>query len=96
AHQTPRKPALQRRHSNVSETQSPLVGRERHRRASARNWQKQKQQSADLESAKDTAEARNRELHREHSQILDQVMNLKNALMDHAECNHPAINGWLR
>ncbi|KAK1625233.1 hypothetical protein BDP81DRAFT_436423 [Colletotrichum phormii] len=23
-------------------------------------------------------------------------MNLKNALVDHAECNHPAINGWLR
>ncbi|KXH30205.1 hypothetical protein CSAL01_05035 [Colletotrichum salicis] len=96
AHQMLKKPALQRHHSNVPETQPPSVRRERHRRASARNWQKQKQQSADLESARDTAEARNQELHREYSQILDQVMNLKNALMDHAECNHPAINGWLR
>ncbi|KXH34995.1 hypothetical protein CSIM01_02031 [Colletotrichum simmondsii] len=94
--QAPGKPVLQRRHSTIPATQPPALGRERHRRASARNWQKQKQQSADLESAKDTAEARNRELHQEHSKILNQVMNLKNALMDHAECNHPAINGWLR
>ncbi|KAF4773090.1 hypothetical protein HER10_EVM0002553 [Colletotrichum scovillei] len=94
--QAPSKPVLQRRHSTIPATQPPALGRERHRRASARNWQKQKQQSADLESAKDTAEARNRELHQEHSKILNQVMNLKNALMDHAECNHPAINGWLR
>ncbi|KAK1519550.1 uncharacterized protein CCOS01_11201 [Colletotrichum costaricense] len=94
--QAPGKPILQRRHSTIPATQPPALGRERHRRASARNWQKQKQQSADLESAKDTAEARNRELHQEHSKILNQVMSLKNALMDHAECNHPAINGWLR
>lgn len=95
-HQVPGRPVLQRRHSTIPAMQPPSLGRERHRRASARNWQKQKQHSADLESAKDTAEARNRELHQEHSKILNQVMNLKNALMDHAECNHPAINGWLR
>ncbi|KAK1499385.1 hypothetical protein CCUS01_00109 [Colletotrichum cuscutae] len=94
--QAPGKPILQRRHSTIPATQPPGLGRERHRRTSARNWQKQKQQSADLESAKDTAEARNRELHQEHSKFLNQVMSLKNALMDHAECNHPAINGWLR
>ncbi|GKT63914.1 nitrogen assimilation transcription factor nirA [Colletotrichum tofieldiae] len=74
----------------------PSHDRERHRRASARNWQKQKQQTADLEAAMNIAEARNRELHRKYSEVLRQVMDAKNALMDHAKCNHPAINSWLR
>ncbi|OHF02051.1 hypothetical protein CORC01_02630 [Colletotrichum orchidophilum] len=86
----------QKRESNVPDPRPPFRGRDRHRRASARNWQKQKQQSADLESAKDTAEALNSQLHREHARVSSQVMDLKNALMDHAMCNHPAINGWLR
>ncbi|GKT50602.1 uncharacterized protein ColSpa_10783 [Colletotrichum spaethianum] len=76
--------------------EAPSHDRERHRRASARNWQKQKQQTADLEEAMNIAEARNRELHREYSEVLSQVMDAKNALMDHAKCNHPAISSWLR
>ncbi|KZL88089.1 nitrogen assimilation transcription factor nira, partial [Colletotrichum incanum] len=76
--------------------ETPSHDRERHRRASARNWQKQKQQTADLEAAMNIAEARNRELHREYSEVLSQVMDAKNALMDHAKCNHPAISSWLR
>ncbi|KAK1566297.1 uncharacterized protein LY79DRAFT_572322 [Colletotrichum navitas] len=69
--------------------------RERHRRASARNWQKQKQQLAELEAVMEFAESRNRELHREYAEVLRQVMDVKNALMDHAKCNHPEINSWL-
>ncbi|KAK1989943.1 hypothetical protein LX36DRAFT_676228 [Colletotrichum falcatum] len=73
----------------------PSHDRERHRRASARNWQKQKQQMADLEVAMRLAESRNRELHHEHAEALGQVMDAKNALMDHAKCDHPAISNWL-
>ncbi|OLN89998.1 Conidial development protein fluffy [Colletotrichum chlorophyti] len=74
----------------------PPRRRERHRQASARNWQKQKQQTADLQAAKNEAEARHRELKREYTEVLSQVMAAKNALMDHASCNHPAISSWLR
>ncbi|WQF85308.1 Putative zn(2)Cys(6) fungal-type DNA-binding domain-containing protein [Colletotrichum destructivum] len=78
------------------EGQTPPHDRERHRRASARNWQKQKQQSAELEAAMRVAEDRNRMLHREFAEIASQVMDAKNALIAHAQCNHPAINSWLR
>ncbi|EFQ30359.1 uncharacterized protein GLRG_05503 [Colletotrichum graminicola M1.001] len=69
--------------------------RERHRRASARNWQRQKQQTAELEAVMKFAESRNRELHREYAEVLRQVVDVKNALMDHAKCNNPGINSWL-
>ncbi|KAK1976526.1 hypothetical protein LZ30DRAFT_805493 [Colletotrichum cereale] len=82
--------------SRTSDQDHPSHDRERHRRASARNWQKQKQQTADLEAAMKIAESRNRELHREYAEVLSQVMNVKNALMDHTNCNHPAISSWLR
>ncbi|KAK6213181.1 hypothetical protein QIS74_09183 [Colletotrichum tabaci] len=83
-------------HVQSPEGQTPPHDRERHRRASARNWQKQKQQSAELEAAMRVAEDRNRMLHREFAEIASQVMDAKNALIAHAQCNHPAINSWLR
>ncbi|GKT51826.1 uncharacterized protein ColSpa_12007 [Colletotrichum spaethianum] len=76
--------------------EAPSHDRERYRQASARNWQKKKQQTTDLEAAMNIAEARNCELHGEYSEVLSQVMDAKNALMDHAKCNHPAISSWLR
>ncbi|KAL0936849.1 fungal specific transcription factor domain-containing protein [Colletotrichum truncatum] len=79
-----------------SPSQQPPQNRERHRQASARNWQKQKQQTADLQAAKNEAEARNKELQRQYSEVLNEVMTVKNALMEHARCNHPAISSWLR
>ncbi|KAK2052535.1 hypothetical protein LY76DRAFT_670621 [Colletotrichum caudatum] len=82
--------------SKPSALEPSSCDRERHRRASARNWRKQKQQMADLEAAMKHVESRNRELHREYTEVLGQVMDLKNALMDHAKCNNPEINSWLR
>ncbi|WYZ43154.1 hypothetical protein EsH8_VI_000853 [Colletotrichum jinshuiense] len=82
--------------SKSPDLKEPSHDRERHRRASARNWKKQKQQTADLEAAMNIAEARNRELRREYSVVLSQVLDVKNALMDHAKCNHTAINSWFR
>ncbi|KAK1975571.1 hypothetical protein LZ30DRAFT_737069 [Colletotrichum cereale] len=74
----------------------PSHDHERHRQASARNWQKQKKHASDLEAAMNVAETRNRELHREYADVSSQVMDAKNVLMDHAKCNHPAIGSWLR
>lgn len=69
--------------------------RDRHRRASTRQWQKQKQRELDLLAAQNETEALNKELHRQHVEILNEVMKAKTALMDHAKCEHPAINSWL-
>lgn len=88
--------AKKRSKSKSPDQKEPSHDRERHRRASARNWQKQKQQTADLEAAMNIAEVRNRELRREYSTVLSQVLDVKNALMDHAKCDHTAINSWLR
>ncbi|KAF6830360.1 fungal specific transcription factor domain-containing protein [Colletotrichum plurivorum] len=70
--------------------------RDRHRQASARNWQRRKRQFSDLQDAKAEAEARNRELRRQHSQALAEVLAAKEALMGHAGCGHPGIGGWLQ
>ncbi|KDN68126.1 hypothetical protein CSUB01_10906 [Colletotrichum sublineola] len=78
-----------------SDKELPSHNRERHRRASARNWQKQKKQMTDLQEAMKFAEYRNRELRREYAEVLSQVIHVKNALMDHAKCNDPAISSWL-
>ncbi|KAJ0298895.1 hypothetical protein Brms1b_013272 [Colletotrichum noveboracense] len=69
--------------AGASPPPGPDPPREKQRRASARNWQKKKQQTEDLQAAKNDAEATN------------EVMAAKNALMGHARCNHPAINSWL-
>ncbi|KAF6808395.1 fungal specific transcription factor domain-containing protein [Colletotrichum plurivorum] len=73
---------------------SPLT-RERQRKASARSWKRQKQQLSDLQAAKTEAETRNRELRRQHSEVLAEVLAVKDALMGHAGCDHPGISGWL-
>ncbi|KAF6806516.1 fungal specific transcription factor domain-containing protein [Colletotrichum sojae] len=75
---------------------SPPSPRERNRRASARSWQRQKRQLSELEGAKAEAEARNKELRRQHSRALAEVLAVKDALMGHAGCDHPGISGWLQ
>lgn len=69
--------------------------RERHRLASARNWHKQKQASADLQATKDRVEAQHAALKEEYNDILNQVQQIKHALMGHVGCNDPAIKMWL-
>ena len=69
--------------------------RERHRLASARNWHKQKQATADLQATKDRVEAQHAALRNEYNDVLGQVQQVKLALLGHAGCNDPAIKMWL-
>ncbi|KAM9874237.1 hypothetical protein VDGL01_11670 [Verticillium dahliae] len=69
--------------------------RERHRLASARNWHKQKQATADLQASKDRAEAQHAALKEVYNDVLNQVQQIKHALMGHVGCNDPAIKMWL-
>ncbi|TEA12113.1 Conidial development protein fluffy [Colletotrichum sidae] len=74
----------------------PAQSKDRHRQASARNWQKQKQQAVELQAIKNEVETRHRYLKAEYNDLLGQVMAVKSQLMDHARCNHPASGSWLR
>ncbi|KAF6830361.1 fungal specific transcription factor domain-containing protein [Colletotrichum plurivorum] len=79
-----------------SRSRPPPSPRERNRRASARSWQRQKRQLSELQDAKAEAEVRNKELRRQHSRALAEVLAVKDALMGHAGCDHPDISGWLQ
>ncbi|TDZ37775.1 Conidial development protein fluffy [Colletotrichum trifolii] len=74
----------------------PAQSKDRHRQASARNWQKQKQQAVELQAIKNEVETRHRYLKAEYNDLLGQVVAVKSRLMDHARCDHPAIGSWLR
>lgn len=70
--------------------------RERHRLASARNWHKQKQATVDLQATKMRVEAQHAALREEYNEVLNQVQQIKHALLGHAACNDPAIKMWLK
>lgn len=82
--------------SSVTSTGQPRSqSRERHRLASARNWHKQKQATADLQATKARVEAQHAALKEEYSEVLSQVQQVKHALLGHANCGDPAIKMWL-
>ncbi|KAJ3952251.1 hypothetical protein N0V92_011324, partial [Colletotrichum tropicale] len=83
------------REQSVYPSDSPQ-SRKRHRTASARSYKKQKDQIEFMKTVKLDVEIRNEELKKEHAELWHQVLAIKNALMGHADCKHPAINAWLQ
>ncbi|KAM0326956.1 hypothetical protein ACHAQA_006077 [Verticillium albo-atrum] len=70
--------------------------RERHRLASARNWNKKKSAAVDLQATELRVEAQHKALQTQYAEVAEQVRSVKHALLDHASCDDPAIGRWLQ
>ncbi|KAH7357704.1 hypothetical protein B0T11DRAFT_298913 [Plectosphaerella cucumerina] len=72
------------------------MSRERHRLALARSWYKERQATVDLQIARQRVEAQHAMLTMEYIEVLNEVQQMKHALLGHAGCNDSAIKMWLK
>ncbi|KAK7420206.1 hypothetical protein QQX98_002859 [Neonectria punicea] len=69
---------------------------QRNREAAYKCRQKKKEWTNQLEATRTEMEAKNKSLHSQKNGLVNEVSYIKNALMDHANCNDSKIDRWLQ
>ncbi|KAK0755991.1 hypothetical protein N5P37_011459 [Trichoderma harzianum] len=69
--------------------------KQRNRVAASKCRQKKKEKVDELKEMKSSLEARNNDLHMEYQQLRQEIGQVKDELIHHAECNDPNINRWV-
>lgn len=96
----PSRPSLSKprrsKHSNTkSRNAQKLKDLERNRTAAAKCRQRKRKWTEDLEVSRAQLETENNRLSTEHAELVGEILDLKNLVILHAQCNDPKIDGWL-